>query len=63
MHGNSLASHPASRQRSSVAEGPVLVVIVGPGAVGRMTVGREVADRAGFPLLHNHVTAHRLELA
>ena len=35
---------------------PVLVVIVGPPAVGKMTVGAELCRRTGFRLLHNHMT-------
>lgn len=35
---------------------PVLVVIVGPPAVGKMTVGAELCRRTGYRLLHNHVT-------
>lgn len=35
---------------------PVLVFLVGPPAVGKMTVGHELASRTGFPLLHNHHT-------
>lgn len=33
-----------------------LVVIFGPSAVGKMTVGREVAARTGFKLFHNHLS-------
>src|SRR5687767_13107756 len=33
-----------------------LLIIFGPPAVGKATVGREVADRTGFRLFHNHVT-------
>lgn len=32
------------------------VVIFGPPAVGKMTVGYELAKRTGFKLLHNHMT-------
>ena len=35
---------------------PTLLCIVGPVAVGKMTVGHEIAVRTGFRLLHNHVT-------
>ena len=35
---------------------PTLLFIVGPPAVGKMTVGHEIAERTGFRLLHNHVT-------
>lgn len=31
-----------------------LLVLFGPPAVGKMTVGREVAKRSSFRLLHNH---------
>ena len=33
-----------------------LLVIFGPPAVGKATVGREVAKRTGFKLFHNHVS-------
>lgn len=33
-----------------------LVVIFGPGAVGKMTVGQELAKRTGLRLFHNHMT-------
>lgn len=33
-----------------------LVVIIGPPAVGKMAVGRELERRTGLPLLHNHMT-------
>lgn len=40
--------------------GPVrLLLIIGPPAVGKMTVGRAVADRSTFRLFHNH---HTIEL-
>lgn len=32
------------------------VCVFGPPAVGKMTVGREIARRTGFKLLHNHMT-------
>ncbi|CAN5696924.1 AAA family ATPase [soil metagenome] len=32
-----------------------LVFVFGPPAVGKMTVGREIASRAGYKLLHNHM--------
>lgn len=35
---------------------PILVFIVGPGAVGKMTVGAELAARTGLKLFHNHQT-------
>lgn len=38
---------------------PTLVLIVGPPAVGKMTVGHELARRTGFRLFHNH---HSIDL-
>ena len=35
---------------------PILVFVVGPGAVGKMTVGTELAARTGLKLFHNHHT-------
>jgi hypothetical protein len=35
---------------------PLLVVLVGPPAVGKMTVGTELARRTGLKLFHNHHT-------
>ena len=35
---------------------PTLVFIVGPPAVGKMTVGQALSVRTGFPLFHNHQT-------
>lgn len=35
---------------------PTLLYIVGPVAVGKMTVGQEIAARTGFRLFHNHLT-------
>ncbi|MEO0916199.1 MAG: AAA family ATPase [Pseudomonadota bacterium] len=32
-----------------------LIFIIGPPAVGKMTVGQELADRTGYKLFHNHV--------
>lgn len=32
-----------------------LVLILGPPAVGKMTVGQALSARTGFPLFHNHV--------
>ena len=33
-----------------------LVLIVGPPAVGKMTVGQALSTATGFPLLHNHMS-------
>ncbi len=35
---------------------PMLIVLVGPPAVGKMTVGHELATRTGLRLFHNHHT-------
>jgi hypothetical protein len=40
---------------STVADGPTLLVLVGPPAVGKMTVGRQIAARTHLHLFHNHV--------
>lgn len=37
----------------------MLLLIIGPPAVGKMTVGRAVADRSSYRLFHNH---HTIEL-
>jgi hypothetical protein len=34
----------------------VLVFIIGPPAVGKMTVGQELSDLTGLPLFHNHLS-------
>ncbi|MEL6346786.1 MAG: AAA family ATPase [Myxococcota bacterium] len=33
-----------------------LLVLLGPPAVGKMTVGRQLETAVGFPLFHNHMT-------
>lgn len=43
-------------QGSEAVKSPkTFVVIVGPPAVGKMTVGAALSARTGFPLFHNHV--------
>jgi hypothetical protein len=37
-----------------------LLVVFGPPAVGKMTVGRAIADASGFRLFHNHHTIEPL---
>lgn len=37
-----------------------LLLIIGPPAVGKMTVGRAIAARSGFRLFHNHHTIEPL---
>lgn len=38
------------------ARGPTLLYLVGPVAVGKMTVGQEISARTGLRLFHNHLT-------
>src|SRR5690606_25907473 len=33
-----------------------LLILFGPPAVGKMTVGKEIAARTGLKLFHNHMT-------
>ncbi|MBB5075940.1 hypothetical protein [Nonomuraea endophytica] len=35
---------------------PTLLCIVGPPAVGKMTVGNAIANRTGYKLFHNHLS-------
>jgi hypothetical protein len=37
-----------------------LLIVTGPPAVGKMTVGRAIADRSDFRLFHNHHTIEML---
>ncbi|MDH6144109.1 hypothetical protein P3T35_006145 [Kitasatospora sp. GP30] len=39
---------------------PTLLIVVGPAAVGKMTVGGAIAERTGFKLFHNHLTIEPL---
>ena len=39
---------------SQQVRNPQLVVILGPAAVGKMTVGQALADATGYKLLYNH---------
>lgn len=41
-------------------DSPWLVAIVGPPAVGKMTVGQQLAARTGFALYHNHLVIDHL---
>jgi shikimate kinase len=41
---------------SAAADLPMLVMLIGPPAVGKMTVGHELAARTGLRLFHNHHT-------
>ena len=33
-----------------------LIVVIGPPAVGKMTVGQALSEQTGYPLLHNHMS-------
>ena len=33
-----------------------MILIFGPQAVGKMTIGKRISEKMGLPLLHNHVT-------
>lgn len=33
-----------------------MILIFGPQAVGKMTIGERISDKMGLPLLYNHVT-------
>jgi hypothetical protein len=41
---------------NSAPEAPLLLFLIGPPAVGKMTVGQAIADRTGLRLFHNHMT-------
>lgn len=41
---------------TDTSEVPMLVILIGPPAVGKMTVGHELASRTGLRLFHNHQT-------
>jgi len=42
---------------SGADQTPTLVCLIGPPAVGKMTVGQELCRRTGFKLFHGHVVA------
>lgn len=42
---------------SSAAQPPTLVCLIGPPAVGKMTVGQQLCRRTGFQLFHGHIIA------
>lgn len=46
--------------RDFYTHGMRLVLVIGPPAVGKMTVGRELARRTGLRLFHNHHTIEPL---
>ena len=39
---------------------PKFILIIGPQAVGKMTVGQELAKMTGYKLFYNHMTIERL---
>lgn len=39
---------------------PTLLFVIGPAAVGKMTVGAAIAERTGLRLFHNHLTIEPL---
>ena len=41
---------------------PKFVTIIGPQAVGKMTVGQELSKMIGYKLLHNHMTIEMVRL-
>jgi len=49
-----LENHSAMRDADQT---PTLVCLIGPPAVGKMTVGQELCRRTGFKLFHGHVVA------
>src|SRR5215469_112678 len=51
-----VAHYGAAMARSRHNDAPTLLFIIGPVAVGKMSVGFEVAARTGFRLSHNHLT-------
>jgi shikimate kinase len=47
-----------TRQAAEVR--PTLVYIYGPPASGKLTIGEKVAELAGYPLFHNHLTVNAI---
>lgn len=41
---------------------PNFILIIGPQAVGKMTVGQELSRITGYKLLHNHMTIEMVRL-
>ena len=41
---------------------PKFVLIIGPQAVGKMTVGQELANLTGYKLFYNHMTIEMVRL-
>ena len=52
--GAGAADNPATPQP------PTLLFVIGPAAVGKMTVGTAIAEATGFKLFHNHMTIEPL---
>ena len=47
-------AHPSSRPCHAVAN--ALVVLFGRSGVGKLTIGRHLAERTGFRVFHNHIS-------
>lgn len=56
MRSNGIVSEKEERDSSSRQSCMKLVIIFGPHAVGKMTVGQELAKITGLKLFHNHMT-------
>ncbi len=41
---------------------PKFILIIGPQAVGKMTVGQELAKMTGYKLFYNHMTIEMVRL-
>lgn len=39
-----------------LGENMKLILLFGPQAVGKMTIGEQISEKMGLPLLHNHIT-------
>ncbi|GAA2268586.1 AAA family ATPase [Kitasatospora cystarginea] len=44
----------------STSTAPTLLFVIGPAAVGKMTIGSAIAERTGLKLFHNHLTIEPL---
>lgn len=53
-------AHPPGGLLGGCHTGAMLVLLFGPPAVGKMTVGRSVAANSSFRLFHNHMTIEPL---
>ncbi len=48
--------NPENEVKSTTVPAKKLLILFGPPAVGKMTVGKEIAARTGLKLFHNHMT-------